>query len=118
MAYNASTPVSRKIVEGLREFSAALKSGKPLAQQMTCHTVRLNLAPRTYRPTTVKAVRKTLQVSQAIFAEFIGVSVKTVQKWERGEEVPKPIARRFMDEIVREPEHWRRRLAECLAAAK
>jgi len=118
MAYDRSTSVSQKIVQGLREFSAALKSGKPLAEQLTCHTVRLKLQPRTYRPATVKAVRKELHASQAIFAQFIGVSVKTVQKWERGEESPRPIARRFMDEIMREPDRWRRRLLECLETAK
>jgi putative transcriptional regulator len=114
MAYDRSTSLGKKIVAGLRDFSAALKSGRPLSGQLTCRTVKLKLEPRAYRPATVKAARKTLHASQAIFAEFLGVSVKTVQKWERGEEEPQPIARRFMDEIVREPDRWRRRLLECL----
>ena len=49
-------------------------------------------------------------MSQAIFAQFLGVSVKTVSAWERGDKKPSDLACRFMDEIKESPDYWKRRL--------
>lgn len=112
MGYDESTPVGRKIVDGLKEFSDALKSGKPVTKQLTCRKVELRLVPQPYNPDLIKETRELLYVSQPIFAKFLGVSTKTVQKWERGEEEPQPIACRFMDEIRSDVDRWRDRLLE------
>ncbi len=117
MAYDNSLSVAQKIVEGLQEFTDALESGKPVSEQMTCRKVVLKLKPTAYSPECVKQIRGLLKVSQPLFAQFLGVSTKTVQKWERGEEAPRPIACRFMDEIRSCPEHWRARLAKCIEPA-
>lgn len=114
MPYNKRVPLGKKIIAGLQEFSAALKSGKPIAEQLTCRKVELNLVPQTYSPELVRETRELLGVSQPIFAKFLGVSASTVQKWERGEDAPQTIACRFMDEIRNDPEHWRERLLECI----
>lgn len=36
-----------------------------------------------------KAIRKKLKISQSDFAKMIGVSLRTVQNWEAGENIPK-----------------------------
>jgi putative transcriptional regulator len=75
--------------------------------------VVLDLEPQTYTPEQIRAVRKLLNVSQSIFAQLLGVSVKAVQKWERGG-VPSDIACRFMDEIRRDPNYWKKRLKDSM----
>ena len=65
----------------------------------------LDLLPMPYGPALVKRTRAILSVSQGIFAQFLGVSVNTVQAWERGINVPKDVACRFMDEIRHNPDY-------------
>jgi putative transcriptional regulator len=106
--------VGGKIIEGLREFTEALESNERIADKFTCRKVSLDLLPVPYDPKTVKATRAILKVSQAVFAQFLGVSVKTVRAWEQGYNAPSDMACRFMDEIQRDPEYWRKRLRESV----
>jgi putative transcriptional regulator len=101
-----------RIVQGLERFADALESGEDITTRFTCRKVVLNLEPTEYTPQLVKDARAKLGVSQALFAQFLGVSVGAVQAWERGEKRPKDIACRFMDEIRRDPTYWRQRLLE------
>ena len=106
--------VGTKIIEGLREFTEALENDEQIAEKFTCRKVTLDLLPVPYNPKTVKAARKLLVASQGIFAQFLGVSVKTVRAWEQGRIAPSDMACRFMDEIQRDPAYWRKRLLEAV----
>jgi putative transcriptional regulator len=99
-----------EVIGALTELQDALRSGRPLEEFFTVRTVELDLDPRPYRAEDVRRVRDSLNLSQALFARFLGVDVKTVRSWEQGLRPPSPIARRFMDEIARSPDHWRERL--------
>jgi putative transcriptional regulator len=105
--------VGKKIIEGLREFTEALEGDERIAEKFTCRKVTLDLLPVPYSPKAVKATRKLLGVSQGVFAQFLGVSVKTVCAWEQGK-TPGDMACRFMDEIQRNPDYWRKRLRESI----
>lgn len=63
-------------------------------------------------PAEVKATRELLGASQAIFAQFLGVSASAVQDWEQGAKPPQGSACRLMHEIRRDPAYWRKRLVE------
>ena len=39
-------------------------------------------------PVQIKQIRESFQVSQAVFARLLNVSVSTVQKWEIGQKKP------------------------------
>jgi putative transcriptional regulator len=106
------TDVERDLVEGLEGFVETLKTGEPITKKYTCRRMVLDLQPQPYSAEKVQATRKLLRLSQALFARFLGVSPKTVHAWERGTGSPKEIACRFMDEIQRNPDYWRQRLAE------
>ena len=107
--------VGRRLASGLTEFANDLKADKDsIRDKYTCHRVRLNLQPSEYTPEEVRATRKLLNLSQAIFAGFLGVSVKTVQAWEQGVNQPLPALCRVMDEIRHKPEYWQERLEELL----
>lgn len=105
------TEVERDLVEGLGEFLDDLKTEAALSAKYNCRRVALDLEPHCYSAAEVKVVREMLQASQALFAKFLGVSPKTVRAWEQGK-APSDMARRFMDEIRRNPDYWRKRVEE------
>ena len=106
--------VGARIIEGLREFTEALEKEEPIAERFTCRTVMLDLLAVPYDPKAVKATRQLLAASQGVFAQFLGVSVKSVRAWEQGVNTPSDIACRFMDEIRRNPHYWRNCLLESV----
>ena len=52
----------------------------------------------------IKAIRKKLGFTQAVFAAVIGVSTKTVEAWETGMNQPIGPARRMISLIQFDPE--------------
>jgi DNA-binding transcriptional regulator YiaG len=105
--------VGARIVQGLQEFADALRRKEPIAQQFNCRVVELDLEPTPYNPELVKTTRKLLSASQKVFARFLGASVQAVRSWEQGINTPSDMACRFMDEIRRDPDYWRKRLREA-----
>ena len=108
--------IADDLIAGFTELADALETKRDIGGQFNCYQVRLDLPPAEYTPALVKRTRFALRSSQAIFAKFLGVSAKTVQQWEQGAMKPKAIARRFMDEIRRNPEYYVKRLKESLVA--
>jgi putative transcriptional regulator len=106
------TDIERDLVEGLAGFVKDLKSNRRIPNKYTCRRMVLDLHPQRYTAAQVKSTRKLLKVSQALFAQFLGVSPQTVRSWEQGKTPPQDIACRFMDEIRRNPDYWRKRIAE------
>lgn len=49
-----------------------------------------------YSADEIRRVRRISKMTQAMFAKFMGVSVKTVEAWERGVNHPTGPARRLM----------------------
>ena len=109
-----ATRFGKLLTEGLREFADDLESGKQISARYNMRKVVVDLKPKTYTAEDVRRVREVLDASQSVFAALLGVSVKSVQKWEQGEQAPGPMACRFMDEIAEGPEHFRRRLQACI----
>src|SRR4051812_24058857 len=93
-----------EMTAGLSAFADAVESGHPIAGRHTVRTVRLDLQPRAYGPEDVKRVRAGLNASQALLAEFLGVSVKALRSWEQGARPVPRIACRYLDDIVSYPE--------------
>ncbi|GAB2955657.1 MULTISPECIES: helix-turn-helix domain-containing protein [Enterobacterales] len=54
-----------------------------------------------YRPEDIKSLRERQNVSQSVFAIFLNVSKKAVQKWERGESVPNASAMKLLSVVER-----------------
>lgn len=103
--------LERDLVEGMEGFLSALKDDKDIKAKYNCRRMVIDLKPQAYGPKEVKAIRQLLKVSQPLFAQFLGVSPKTVCAWEAGK-TPSDMACRFMDEIQRNPAYWRKRLRE------
>ena len=103
------SPKGAKIVAALTKFCDTLDAGGRIEDHFTVRTVNLNLEPQEYSPEDVKRVRRLLGLSQPLFARFLGVGVKTVRSWEQGARKLSPMARRFLDELTADPEHYRKR---------
>lgn len=104
--------IGKKIIDRLERFTIDLEQGVDIARKYTCRQIVLDLEPKTYDAKQVLKARKTLGLSQMLFARFLGVSVKTVRAWEQGTNTPQVIACRLMDEIQHDPDYWRKRLSQ------
>ena len=110
----SSQSIGGELVRRLGRFVEELETVEKLSDRFTCRTVKLDLKPRKYNAKLVKETRGKLQASQAIFAQFLGVSVSAVQDWEQGSKPPAGSACRLMDEIRANPAYWLSRLKELL----
>ena len=68
----------------------------------------IGLAPRSARPKTdadyARAIRAATKLTQAEFAERIGVPIETVRNWEQGKRVPRGPARALLKVIETAPD--------------
>jgi putative transcriptional regulator len=107
------TSVADRILERLQGFAEALERGEKIADTFTSRKVVLDLKALPYSPEAVKKIRRQLGTSQAVFAQLLGVSVRTVQAWECGRSEPSEMACRWLDEINRDTDYWLKRLHEA-----
>jgi putative transcriptional regulator len=109
---NMKTSVADRILERLQGFAGALERGEEVTETFTCRHLVLDLKPLPCTPQNVQATRNKLGVSQAVFAQLLGTSVRTVQAWERGANKPSDMACRWLDEINRNPGYWLERIRQ------
>ena len=104
--------IGKKIIDRLERFTSDLERGVDVARTDTCRQIVLDLDPTEFTAERVLQSRKVLGLSQVLFAKFLGVSPKTVRAWEQGTNPPQGIACRVMDEILHDPEYWRKRVTQ------
>lgn len=88
------------IMRGLAEVEAHLK-GEDVPGLVVHIPAEINVA----------AIRQTTGLTQAKFADWIGVSKRTVENWEQGRRVPQGPARVLLAIIRKEPDVVQRMLA-------
>jgi putative transcriptional regulator len=106
----------KQIAQSMADLDTIMKTGQSFSgdNRFTVRTIQVT-EPGVYRPHMVRTVRKELGVSQAVFAQLLGVSQVLVRSWERGVREPAPIARRLLD-IIREDPQAATRLISTLPA--
>jgi putative transcriptional regulator len=104
--------VGKELVQRLKRFTEALATTENLPDRFTCRTIKLDLQPKGYDGNDVRKVRKILGVSQALFAQFAGVSAAAVQDWEQEIKPPNGAVCRLMDEILYNPSYFQKRIRE------
>lgn len=102
-----TTSKGREIVASLAEAIEVERAGIPIESRFTVRTAELPDEPTAYDALAVRATRQKIGVSQAIFAHLMGVSAMLVRAWEQGQRAPALWARRLLDEVNRDPRHWR-----------
>lgn len=90
--------VFESIMTGLQE-AADHEEGR-----INAKTVKLNVAPiPDISSEEIRAIRCSAGLTQSLFAEVLGVSVKTVEAWEHGTNKPIGPARRMLSLIRSDP---------------
>jgi DNA-binding transcriptional regulator YiaG len=100
------------MVDDLHAVCDAVESGIPLERAATVRTFRINAEIPSPSPDEIRAIRGSLGLSQAGFADFLGAALNTVRSWEIGRREPSALARRLLGAIRDDPAYWRRRLAK------
>ena len=111
------SPLAREMAEGMDELIDAVREGQPLDKRFTARRVQVLIAATSYGPDEVRGLRERLNASQAVFANFLGVSASAVRAWERSARPVPTIARRFMDEVAADPGLFSRRLEQSAKRA-
>lgn len=91
--------VYESIIQGLNE-AVEFEKGNVKARTAKCTVTPVP----DLTSAEIKDIRLSFGMTQATFAEAIGVSVKTVEAWEAGTNKPIGIARRFLSVIKSDPE--------------
>jgi len=89
----ANNNIFPSIVTGLKE---AIKYEKgTLNKKIKIRKVSIENIPH-YQAKQIKEIRNKLRLTQAIFAKVLGVSIKTVEAWEAGKNIPNGPAQRIL----------------------
>lgn len=92
-----SNDIFDDIVEGL-EQSVAYSQGK-----ISLKTTALPEPPPAPKPSHIVSLRNRFNMSQAVFAAALNVSIKTVQAWEQGARTPSHASLRLLQIFEDEP---------------
>jgi len=95
---NESMSVFDQIKSGLGD-SVAFSRG-----ELSLNTTGLPAPPPQQAPRQIASLRKSLRMSQAVFAATLNVSKKTVQSWEQGLRKPSDASPRMLQVIHIEPQ--------------
>ncbi len=98
--------IGDELIESLTQARDLLRAGR--TTQLSRRLVKQVPPPQHYTSAAVQEVRTKLNVSQAVFAEILGVSTVLVQAWEQGKRQPSHLACRLLDVISRDLATWRR----------
>ena len=92
-------PLAERLKEALQE---GIRHNQGEIQLRVTEVVVPDPPPR-YDPQEVVRLRQHLHLSQAAFAAFLHVSVKTVQSWEQGDRSPSHTAARLL-QMIEQPD--------------
>lgn len=107
------------LIQGLKE-AIAYERGE--LTNLRVHTVEVTARsahverPPWYAPFLIREIRHKLSVSQAIFAEMLGVSASSVRAWEQGKREPDGPARRLLQIAEEHPEMFKSVVGEIYPA--
>ena len=89
----AENNIFDSIVTGLNE-AIDYEKGK-LMQKVKPRVISIEPIPH-YKAKQIKLIRNKLNLTQEVFAKVLGVSIKTVEAWEAGKNIPNGPAQRIL----------------------
>ncbi|MCA2016966.1 DNA-binding transcriptional regulator [Vibrio tritonius] len=86
-----------RLLESIHKTAADLRDKGHIDKQTMREFDALCLTPvAEMGPKDIQSLRTHFDISQSVFACYLNVSVKAVQKWERGEATPKGAALKLL----------------------
>ena len=98
MAKKIRSPLFNRLKESLEEAQQFT------AGELTLKTFTVPDSPPNYNAERIARIRKSLHMSQSVFAKVLNTSPKTVQSWEQGLRQPTQVALRLLEVIEKQPE--------------
>lgn len=95
----ASNEIYNSIITGIDEAIQYEKGS--LTKKVKINKITIKPVPH-YKAKQIKEIRRKLNLTQAVFAEILGVSIKTVEAWESGKNIPNGPAQRILDLLKKE----------------
>ena len=86
------------IKQGLEE---ALEYEKGNSSNVKVRRIKIEPVPH-YEAQDIKGIRQKTKLSQSAFANFMGVSKKTVEAWEAGTNIPQGSSQRLLEIMSRD----------------
>lgn len=83
----------KSIIKGLNE---AIEYEKGTLKNVKKRKISIIPLPN-FRDLDIKEIRNNLDLSQKNFAELMGVSLKTIEAWEAGKNIPSGPAQRMLE---------------------
>jgi DNA-binding transcriptional regulator YiaG len=109
-------PFGLQMSRSMAELRSIMAAGQSSTKDGRLTTRTIEVAePCAYDAQSIKKVRQTLKVSQAVLAGLMGVSNVLVRSWERGARQPAPIARRLLDQIRAHPNQFAKLIRPSLS---
>lgn len=72
--------------------------------KLNARTTILTIEPlECFKPDEIRRIRRDTGLTQRLFAQYIGVSIKTVEAWEAGRNHPEGAACRLLSMTRRDP---------------
>ena len=106
------SPRVREMVGELHKLCDAIEGGLSLEDAARVRRSPINLTLPEVSPDDIRAVRESLGLNRAMFAEFLGVGQSTLRRWEHGQVVLPALVRRFLGEVRDDPAYWREKLCK------
>jgi putative transcriptional regulator len=95
--------VERGIIQGLTEALAYERGDTTIGRVLTARNSTAAPAPD-FTADRIVRLRKTLGVSQPVFAQMLNVSVDTARGWEQGRNAPGGPAARLLELVEAHPD--------------
>ncbi len=97
-------PLGEQLRASMHDLRSIMSRGESPSGggRFTVRTVDV-IEPSVHDARSVRRARRSLNVSQALFARLLGVSGSLVRSWELGTRTPSPLARRLLDQVHANP---------------
>ena len=95
----AENKIFNSLLTGLNEAINYEKD--KLTQKVRTVVISIEPVPH-YKAKQIKSIRDKLNLTQVMFAKVLGVSIKTVEAWESGRNIPNGPAQRMLGLLFNE----------------
>jgi putative transcriptional regulator len=83
---------------------AAVATSEKSSVKLDLRTVEIPARPKPMKPADIRAVRESLNASQALFARLLNVSSNAVESWEQGIREPRQATLKLLHIARRNPD--------------
>lgn len=115
-----NTPFENKLLSRLENANERLKQAEDiecLRNDLTIRRMKVDFIPRRVSADEIKQVRRALGASQAVFALFIQVPLRTLQEWEQGRAEVSGCAAILIGEMLCRVAYWKERFVKAFETA-